>query len=340
MKQGYSMQELRENCFNAEVFPPAILDWITRENLWNLWVPKSYGGLEIPFAEGLQKLKSLARIDGSLGWTITLCSGANFFIGNLKKEVAGEIFNSLNSPICFGGSGGAFGTAEKIGNQYKISGKWKYATGASYLTHFTLNAKILQDGKELENPDGTPLILSFVIPAENVTIIEDWKSMGLKATVTHSFEVKEEIIGEKYSFLYNHTYLPQPIFRIHFSVFADLTLWVNYIGMAEHFLEEARTFLSSEKLIKLEKVVIAANSEIASLSEEIEQIIQSEDDFKEVFIQNTHKTAVDSVRALSAGIIAVYPFLGVAASREDSQLNQIFRDFFTAIQHHIFSDGR
>lgn len=340
MKQSYNIEQLRKDCFNVEIFSPKVLKWIAKENLWYLWVPRSYGGLEISFSEGLQKLKTLGRIDGSLGWTITLCSGANYFIGNLREDVAREIFIESKKPVCFGGSGGVSGTAIKLGNKYRITGKWKFATGAPYLTHFTLNARILEDGKELENPDGTPLILSFVIPAERVTIIKDWKSMGLKATVTHSFEVKEKIVDEKYSFLYNYTYLPQPIFRIHFSVFADLTLWVNYIGMAEHFLEEAGKLIPSEKLINLEKVVIAANSEIASLSEEIEQLIQSEADFKEVFIQNIHKTAVDSVRALSAGIIEVYPFLGVAATREDSQLNQIFRDYFTATQHHIFSQDR
>ncbi len=196
MKQDYNIQELRKDSFNAKIFPSRVLEWIAKENLWNIWVPRSYGGLEMSFSEGLEKLKYLAGIDGSLGWTVTLCSGANFFIGNLKTEVAEEIFLNTEKPVCFGGSGGVFGTAEKTGNHYKISGKWKYATGAPYLTHFTLNAAIWENGTELKNPDGTPLIRSFIIPAGNVTVIEDWNSMGLKATVTHSFEVKEEVITE------------------------------------------------------------------------------------------------------------------------------------------------
>ncbi|HSI70516.1 MAG TPA: hypothetical protein VK941_09805 [Gillisia sp.] len=337
MRQDYNIQELRKDSFNAKIFPSRVLEWIAKENLWNIWVPRSYGGLEMSFSEGLEKLKYLAGIDGSLGWTITLCSGANFFIGNLKTEVAEEIFLNTEKPVCFGGSGGVFGTAEKTGNHYKISGTWKYATGAPYLTHFTLNAAIWENGTEMKNPDGTPLIRSFIIPAANVTVIEDWNSMGLKATVTHSFEVKEEVITEKYSFVYNQTFLPQPIFKIHFSVFADLTLWVNYIGMAQHFLEEARNFATADKLKNLKKILFNSNVQIGKFSEEIEQIIKIEGVFQEEYIQNIHKQATASVRDLSKEIIQVYPSLGIKACAEDQRLNQIFRDYFTATQHHIFT---
>jgi indole-3-acetate monooxygenase len=340
MKQGYSMQELREKCLNAEIFPPTILNWIEQENLWNIWVPVSYGGLEMSLKEGLEKLRSLARIDGSLGWTVTLCSGANYFIGNLKKEVAREIFVDPQTSVCFGGSGGVFGTAEKTGQSYRISGKWKYATGAPYLTHFTLNARIHENGRELNNPDGSPKILSFLLPAEKVTIIEDWNSMGLKASATHSFEVKEEIVDEKYSFLYNHTYLPHPIFRIHFSVFADLTLWVNYIGMAESFVKEATPLIPTEKLRNLDLTLQNSIEMVDRFSNEIEIITKYDIGFKADYIENIHTTAANSVRTISRELISIYPSLGVKASRIDEGLNNTFRDYFTATQHHIFSQDR
>src|SRR5690606_6621429 len=168
------MLQLKEMLGDAAVFRPEVLKWIATENLWNIWVPRQFGGLESNFTEGLKKLQSLARMDGSLGWTVTLCSGANYFIGNLQPETAKEIFAQ---PAILGGSGGLFGTAEKEGNQYKLNGIWKYATGAPYLTHFTLNAKIVEDGVEQTNEDGSPKFLSFVIPANTVFIIEDWNTM-------------------------------------------------------------------------------------------------------------------------------------------------------------------
>lgn len=334
MEKLNTLQQLREQCFGTIVFSSEILKGIEKENLWNLWVPKSYGGLEASLSEGLQKLKTLAYTDGSLGWTVTLCSGANYFIGNLKKEVADDIFLNSKIPI-LGGSGGVFGTAEKVEEGYKISGKWRYATGAPYLSHFTLNAKIMSAGKEEMESDGSAKIRSFVIPKENVQIIPDWNTMGLIATATHSFEVNAEI-EEKYVFQYNHFYLPQSIFKIPFFIFADITLWVNYLGMAEHFLEEAQTILPKVALSDLERMVSTTNRDVFQFSEEIETTIQQEKVFTEDYIQKVHSCAVASVSSISRLIIDIYPKLGIKASRNDHQLNQIFRDYFTATQHHIF----
>lgn len=335
MKKKNNIRQLREQCFGAAVLPSEILEWIEEQNLWNLWVPKSYGGLEASLDEGLQKLKSLAFTDGSLGWTITLCSGANYFIGNLHKEAAHEIFLNSKVPI-LGGSGGVFGTAEKLEGHYKLSGKWLYATGAPYLSHFTLNAKIMVNGKEARERDGSPKVRSFILPKEKVRIVPDWNTMGLIATATHSFEVNAVVIDEKYSFQYNRTYLPQPIFKVPFSLFADIRLWVNYLGMAEHFLEEAQTILPKEKIQNLTRVVSTANQEIFKFSDEIERTVQQQDDFTKEYIQKVHSKAADSVRGISRLLIEVYPNLGIKASRKEHPLNQVFRDYFTATQHHIF----
>lgn len=327
------MLQLKEMLGDAAVFRPEVLKWIAKENLWNIWVPRQFGGLESSFTEGLQKLQSLARTDGSLGWTVTLCSGANYFIGKLQPETVKEIFAQ---PAILGGSGGMFGTAKKVDNQYKLNGTWKYATGAPYLTHFTLNAKIVEDGVEQTNEDGSPKFLSFVIPASEVTVIEDWNTMGLKASATHSFVVKDVLVDERFSFVYNRFYLEQPIFKIHFSVFADLTLWVNYIGMAEHLLEEPKDH-SKPGYQSLQEAVKKANKAVSDYAHTIEKITGEESSISELLVAEIHKSAADSVKEMSGCIISLFPHLGVNASREDHVLNQIFRDYFTATQHHIFT---
>lgn len=321
----------------AFVFPPNTLEWISQNNLWRLWVPKAYNGLELSLTEGLQKLQTLAKTDGSLGWTITLCSGATYFIGNLQPEVANTIFLSGNNQICFGGSGGVFGVAEKQADKYIISGEWRYATGAPYLTHFTLNAKIMDNGNMVLKDDGTPLVYSFVIPKEEVSIIYDWQTMGLKATATHSFTVNAVVVSSKQAFVYNRFYLPQPIFKIPFTVFADLTLWVNYLGMAEHYLEEASAILKPQLLEAFVNLLAKTNQQLYNFAEAIETFTTNETLITKTYTKTVHETASTSVKAISKAILDVYPLLGVKASIEQHPLNRIFRDYFTATQHHNFS---
>lgn len=318
-------------------FSKKVLNWIASENLWNIWVPKQYGGLELSFSQGLQKLKFLAKLDGSLGWCVTLCSGANYFIGNLPKKTADDIFLTPKQPVCFGGSGGLFGTAEKQGDFYNISGTWRYGTGAPYLTHFTLNAKITEQGKELTNHDGTPVFRSFIIPADRVSIIDDWNTMGLKATATCSFKVDNLLVAKENSFIYNHFQLPQPIFKINFSLFADLTLWANYIGMAEHLQEEAIAITNSNALQHLTSEIKKANQQLENFASEIEETTHSNSCFTAEYIAKVHTTAATSVKNITKSIVEVFPLLGVKAARNGHVLNQIFCDYFTATQHHIFT---
>jgi alkylation response protein AidB-like acyl-CoA dehydrogenase len=336
MKKDNKQQALRELCLGADIFPEEVLTWITGQNLWNIWVPKSYGGLELKLSDGLLKLQELARIDGSLGWTVTLCSGANYFIGNLQPEPAKKIFEKPKATI-LGGSGGVFGTAEKIDDNYKISGTWRYATGAPYLTHFTLNAEIFENGKPLLNKDGSPKVRSFILPKNQVQIIEDWNTMGLKASVTHSFKVENVLVPERFSFIYNNFYQPQDIFKIPFSVFADLTLWVNYVGMAQHFLAESRLVTSENILKNLEKSITLSKDQISTYSESIEEKISAGNKVLDSYTEEIHTSASNSVKKISEKIIEIYPYLGVKASQKDHPLNQVFCDYFTATQHHIFT---
>ncbi|TDN88066.1 acyl-CoA dehydrogenase-like protein [Salegentibacter sp. 24] len=336
MKEESKQQALRDLCLDCNIFPEQVLTWIADENLWNIWVPKKYGGLELTLTEGLIKLKQLAKIDGSLGWTITLCSGANYFIGNLETKTAKEIFQSSKTTI-MGGSGGVFGKAEKLGEHYKISGTWRYATGASYLSHFTLNAEIQENGKTLLNEDRSPKVRSFVLPRKEVQIIEDWNTMGLKASATHSFAVENILVSKDYSFIYNEFNQPQDIFKVPFAVFADLSLWVNYLGMAEHFLDQARVIKSLNTSINLEESLNFYNKKIIRYSEDIEAKIITRESIDKYLIEEIHNSAVNAVKNISQNIIELYPFLGVNAGRLNHPLNQIFRDYFTATQHHIFT---
>lgn|GEM_PF-6086421 len=73
-------------------------------------------------------------------------------------------------------------------------------------------------GKEVKERDVSTQVRSFILSKEKVQIVPDWNTMGPIATATHSFEVNVVVIDDKYSFQYNRFYLPQPIFKIPFTL--------------------------------------------------------------------------------------------------------------------------
>ncbi|WP_313805402.1 hypothetical protein [Flavobacterium sp.] len=218
-----SIVNLRKELLSTNKISQSVLDTIHQEQWLNIWVPIQYGGLGLSFDAGLSILKNVAKINGSLGWLVTLCSGANYFSRNLQPETASAIFKG--KAVCFGGSGTVGGTAEISENGYIINGFWPYATGAPYLTHFTLNAHLTSNGKQLLDENDEPIIKSFVLNANQVVLEPCWKAMGMVATASHSFKVSRQLVSEEYSFVYNHFYTDAVLDQIPFEVFAVLPCW-------------------------------------------------------------------------------------------------------------------
>lgn len=326
--------ELRNTLLNAKSIPPEILDLIHKNKWLQIWVPRSLNGLDYSFTEGLKVLENLAKIDGSLGWLVTLCSGANYFSRNLKSSLAHKIFQ--NSDNCFGGSGMVGGHAEKTKSGYCINGVWHFATGAPYLSHFTLNAQITVNNKPVLDANKEPLIQSFILDKTQVTILPNWKTMGLVATNSHSFEVKNQIVSEDELFTYEQFYCDGLLNRLSFPVFADFTLLVNYLGMAKHYAEVATEIKQLSQISSLNKLILKIEHELYESAKKFEQSLVNQNFLKDSDIVTAHKFGEEAIHKIIESILVIHPLLGIKAACSSEEINQVFRDFFTATQHKNF----
>lgn len=322
---------------NSNVFSNQEINEIQDSNILLIWVPKSYGGLGYDLQKGLDELQKLAQKNGSLAWMVTLCAGANYFTRNLKPEVVKTLVKKAN--ICFGGSGMIGGSAEKHGDKYLINGSWKYATGSIYLTHFTFNAKITKDGIPILDQNGQEQFKSFIISKEFVKIIEDWSSMGMKETQTHSFEISNQYVSEDFSFVYNTFYSSSNLDKIPFQIFTDLTFIVNYLGMAMHYLELSKVEIKNKLSIsKLQQTTSEINKKIPFLVSRLEEILKTEPSNLDSLALEIHQYGSEIVKQLSHQILDIYLNIGLKASQEHNELNKVFKDFFTATQHVNFRE--
>lgn len=330
-----STKEIRQELHGASVISDKVMQQIHEEGLLKIWVPQQYGGLGYRFEEGLKSLFDWAETDGSFGWMLTLCAGANYFSRNIRPEIAQLLFT--HSETCFGGSGMVGGTAEKQNdNTYLINGSWNFATGAPYLTHFTLNARIMGNGKAVTDQDGQEIIRSFIVPRENAEIIPDWKSMGMKASGTYSFIIKNVTVSEEYSFVYDTFFTNDILDSIPFRVFADLTLLVNYLGIASHFIEEAERIRPEINFKHFAESIEKHLEKVLNMGREVEHILGNYKEISEDKQFEIHEYGVELVQKLSRQILTVYTQLGIRATDTDSALYQVFCDYFTAAMHSNF----
>ena len=347
---------IREEATSAEQqgsLTHAQLELIYEQGWFKLFIPNesSQPGLSLPDALRLEEALSWA--DGSLGWTVTLCSGAGWFGGFFNNALAHEVFRDRE--VCLGGSGAPTGTATRVENGYLINGKWKYATGADHLTHFTANCIIKEGDETMLNETGEPLITPFVFEKDEVIIIKDWNTIGLLATSSQSFKVNDLFVSAARSFNLAPESLKinQPIYNYPFLQFAEVTLAVNISGMALHFLDccteifakrvESKSFKDVQKNFLTENLNVAQNkmarlrTEFYQTVNESWQLVKKNHSVPEQFLQKISLTSRNLAAASLEVVDKLYPLCGLLAANPASEINRVWRDIHTASQHSLLT---
>lgn len=311
---------------------PAQLEIIYRQRWFNLFVPASFGGLGLSLPEALRLQEALAWTDGSLGWTVTLCSGAAWFIGFLEPGAARTIFS--NGKACLAGSGQPSGIAQVVDDGYHISGQWNWATGAPHATVFTANCIIHKDGAPLTGPDSQPLVQAFWFHRDEVSIHLNWHTTGMIATASHSFAVRALTVPASRSFILHpaHCHLPDPIYHYPFLPFAELTLAVNSAGMATRFMDLSPSSATLEKATKKLQVERALFYQVADGS--WSELLQTRS-----LTSGTAAAAGKASRRLASLSLRLvdelYPLCGLRAADRRTEINRVWRDLHTASQHSL-----
>jgi alkylation response protein AidB-like acyl-CoA dehydrogenase len=319
---------------------PEQLSVIYAERWFNLFVPAAYYGLELSLLEGLKIEEGLAWADGSTGWTVTLCSGANWFIGFLAAKMTDALF--VEEKVCLAGSGSPSGTARITETGYEITGRWDYATGAPFATAFTANCVLEKEGIVLGNADGNPLVKAFLFLKDEVVLHESWEVIGMIATASYSFEVKKLNLDSNRSFNIDstHAVLSQPIYQYPFLQFAEATLAVNSSGMASRFLELCQTVFSEKAKNKLDDACYQLQQARQLYYTAVESSWDALVTFKSIApegleqISKTSRSLAATARRLTDEL---FPYCGMIAANPNTEINRVWRNLHTASQHTLLT---
>lgn len=347
------IKDQQQHAINCKAMTAAQLDLSISEKWFKIWVPKCLGGLEFSLLEGMQLLEELAYYDGGLAWTITLCSGANLFVGFIDPKIGKEIFQ--NSQVCLGGSGRASGYAEREQGGYRIKGHWKYATGAPHLTHFTANCVITEKGIPVLDENDQQLIYSFFFDRNDVLIHYDWDTFGLECTASHSFSVENLFVKDSRSFVINESKStwPQLLYQYPFIPLAELTLLVNFIGMYKRFIDLVERYfivksqdevwlkdkgkLYFKRLDKIQDDFNKRRDVIYQLAEQSWSNREKEMDNAIIY----NRIAIESrsfVSSIKDHVMQLFPLCGIEAAQREKEMNIVFRNIFTASQHSLLQE--
>lgn len=329
--------------------PP--LQTLTHERGWlRMLAPASTGGAELALPDAVRLEEALAAADGSVAWTVTLCAGAGWFAGFLPPAFAREIIGTPN--LCVAGSGARTGFADVEAGGYRLSGSWDFATGAPLATHFTMNAVIRENGMPLIDAGGAPRVRAFIIPARHVQVHDSWRSIGLRATASHSFGVDGVWVGAEHGFDIDaaHATAPGPLYRFPFVSLAYATLAANLSGMALNFVELAVQMLArrrhpataqplaavpavADALRQARDCMAAARAQFYRLVDAMWETVCRNAEVEPADMRALQAAALDLVAVARRAVDGLYPFCGLYAAHEGSDIGRAWRDLHTATQH-------
>ncbi|OCX51005.1 hypothetical protein BEL04_20005 [Mucilaginibacter sp. PPCGB 2223] len=355
--QSEWISAIREHAPAAEKdgkLQPEQLAVVYDQQWFKMLVPAAYGGLELSLPDELRLIEAIAWADGSMGWAITLCTGAGWFGGFLDPDLSRDVF--ADPQVCLAGSGAPGGEATIVPGGYLVDGSWKYASGALHATHFTANCIICDDNGPVLNAEGEKTIKAFLFKKDEVNVLPAWNYVGMVATGSHSFEVKNVQVPANRAFIIdaNFAVLKKPLYTYPFRQLAEGTLAINLSGLAIHFIDlckpifikrgEAKGFIKSQQ-DKLDEVY---SRSVFRLNDARDEFYRAADRSWACFINNDTDILDDSLKAVSQtsrrlarvarqAVDDLYPYCGLIAASTSSEISRVWRDLHTASQHSLLT---
>jgi alkylation response protein AidB-like acyl-CoA dehydrogenase len=328
---------------------PEQIDLIHSQDWFKMLVPGVYGGKEMQLPDVVKLEESLAWADGSVGWVITLCAGAGWFGGFLSEEFAKETYKE--PAVCICGSGAASGTAEILENGYLVNGKWLHASGAPHATIFTTNCIITKNKQAIKDAAGNDVVLSFAFLRDEVSIIPEWNAIGMVATASYKFELRDVFVTVSRSFKIDATAVKvaTPLYTYPFLQLAEATLAANLSGMAIHFLDlcedlysvktkKDKTLLIDDPLVFA--ALLRAKEDLADARAKMYHALQHSWDChgKDTLsaAESLHAVSITSkvlAKTVRTVVDELYPYCGLRAADPRTEINRVWRDLHTASQH-------
>lgn len=324
----------------TRTLPKDLLQVAYEEQLFKLFIPEVLGGLSLSLPEAAQVFQETSKEDGSFGWLTTIGSGGNMFLENMTESQAKELYSPTNAVIA--GSGHPTGEAHTEKDGYRVTGEWRYCSGAPYATMFTANTIIHRDGNATEE------MRACIFMPDQVEIIEDWDAFGLQGTSSHTIRVNDVFVQENrtFSVMEKLNTLGSPVHSLPFVQFSQVSFAAVCLGIGARFLDEAHAFAEKVKSRWSSDKMDSFNHLLEDQQRRFEMIEQSfhetltqfwrlhlEDNLNEQELEDLSSICLESADVATNCAVRLFRPMGMEAVMESSPINRAFRDLWTAGQH-------
>jgi alkylation response protein AidB-like acyl-CoA dehydrogenase len=276
--------------------PNEVLDQLHEARLFRMLYPRSVCGDEIEPGAYVLAIGELARADGSVGWCASIANSIGLFAPYLSLEAARKVFGDPRATCAWGPPNDSQGIAVPGG--YRVTGRWDFASGCRHASWMGAHGAVIEpDGRLRLNNFGRPTIRTWLFPAEQATLLDNWQPIGLRGTASESYTVEDLFVPEEFTGTREDPTLRRDRGKLY--AFPQQTLYS--IGIASVALGIARGMLNAFIELALRKTPRGAGR----LADNA--VIQAEIARAEAKLGSACAYLVDTVRDIYAGADDIAP---------------------------------
>ncbi|KAA8889079.1 hypothetical protein F3087_08835 [Nocardia colli] len=340
--------------------PADVVDAIAATGLWGVFTPTGVGGSGlIGVDEAFEIVRAVAYADTSTAWSLFIGATTPAIVASKLpadgiEEVLAEGIGPMS--LVFGPNGRSTPTE----GGFRVTGRWPFASGIGYAGWVMANTVLLDaDGAPKAGAGGLPELVSVVVSAEEVSIIDDWHVAGLRGTGSMSFALDDVYVPARRTFpFFAPSRLQESKYRLPlFSLLAPGFAGVA-VGTAEHALDEVLAVLptrvgppkfqpASEDPV-IQRTVGRAQAAIRAARESTRAVFDTYvdrrlrgDDLSLLPVAGRcelHQQAVWAANTCRDTVDDLFRIAGASAIYESSPIQRLWRDINVLNQHLYLRD--
>ena len=137
---------------------------------YRMFVPRVYGGLELPPADFVRVVEALARADGSAAWVVFIGASSGSVLAYLPEDSARAIFD--RPEVMLAGVFAPRGLAVVEPGGFRVDGRWQWGSGTQNADWVMGGCQVIRDGEPERMPNGAPRSRMMLAPRDEIEFFD------------------------------------------------------------------------------------------------------------------------------------------------------------------------
>lgn len=161
--------------------------------LWGF--PKERGGIDVSYADRLEAVTQLARIDVGMAWVTSWLIAHGDMTARLDDEAFAQLYPSVDLPTVFSATPPARAVETAEGNYRIEQARWRLGSGGYHADRWMASALVWDASGEpvICEITGEHKFVGLWLPAENVRQDNDWDPLGVRSSGSASYHLIEPV---------------------------------------------------------------------------------------------------------------------------------------------------